>query len=110
MTKLELLNFGKETKEIEIEAWDNTKVTIKKLTIGEQAKVQAVLLKDRDLANAKEGQVSIDSYNKSVQLIVSLCLVEPKFTVKEIQDMSSDIAEGIMEINNKISEWSTPKK
>jgi len=112
MTKAELLGkFGKQDTVIRVEAWD-TDVTINQLSISQGIQVQAELFKGQSIADMGNGKVnvSIDAVSKSTILAVSLALVEPKLSVKELSDMGQDGLAGINEIKEKLDNWDKPKK
>ena len=113
MTKKDLLaQFTQETKTITIKAWDNAEVKIRKLTIKEQAEVNALIYGDLTLDEAQEGTAHIDllAVQESQILSASYALVEPSLTVDEIKNLPSDALEGISEIQEALTNWSEPKK
>lgn len=113
MTKEELFAlYPTETKEIQVKAWQNKSVKIKKLTIKQDDEVKAMLMNNAsadDLADGKF-EVSVSLLQKSQWLAVSYALVEPKLTVDEISGLPTDALAGISEVYEALQEWAKPKK
>ncbi len=103
--------FSKETKEIEVKSWGGT-VKIRKLTIRENDEVQAMFMNDATTEELSNGnlEISISKLQASQRLAVSMALVEPKLSVKQLEDLPTDAAEGIAEIYEQLQEWDKPKK
>jgi len=113
ITKEELLkkfNTSK-TKEIYVKAW-GAKVTIKKLTIAEEDKVQSSLLQDATPEELKDGKIKVKISNaqESNLLRVSYALVKPKMKPAELGALSVEAQKGIDEIIKALDEWDKPKK
>lgn len=111
MTKEDILNkFKPETKTIRVEAW-GTEVKIRKLTIKERNEVDSLVLKDTDAAEVADGKVKVDlkKANEAIIRKVSYALVEPKFKPAELESLSEEAFEGVLEIEKALNEWDKPK-
>ena len=112
MTKQNLLNkFTNQTKTFRVESWD-TDVTIKQLSIIQNIQLQAALFKGQSQENMRAGtlQVDMELMQKTNIHAVSLALVEPALSVKEIESMGADFLVGVNEVKAKIDNWDEPKK
>ncbi len=113
MTKEELFGrFKAETKEVAVKAWDNDKVTIRKLTIREASEVKSLLMNNATSEQLSSGklEISVGLLEHSQYLAVSYALVTPKLTIEEIESLPTDALTGISEIHDAINEWDVPKK
>ena len=103
--------FKIDTKEVYIKAWGGN-VTIKKLTIAEENKVNELLYSDvtsDELENNKI-KVNISKANEANILRASFALVKPKMKPKELSSLPPEALEGVEEIIKALAEWSKPKK
>ncbi|MDD5406013.1 MAG: hypothetical protein PHE73_03605 [Sulfurovaceae bacterium] len=113
ITKEELFAlYPAETKEMQVKAWQNMSVKIKKLTIKQDDEVQAMLMNNASANDLKDGklEVSVSLLQKSQWLAVSYALVEPRLTVDEISSLPTDAFAGVSEIYDALQEWGKPKK
>lgn len=113
MTKQELFAlYPAETKEIQVKAWNNNKVKIKKLTIKQDDEVQSMLMNNASVGDLQGGklEVSVGLLQKSQWLAVSYALIEPKLTVDELSGLPIDAQAGVGEIHEALQAWSKPKK
>jgi predicted nucleotidyltransferase len=103
--------FQASTKEVEIKSWGGT-VTIKKLTIEEANRVQALIVGDATVEDAQDGkvEVSISDVNEAMLLKASLSLVQPKMKAKELGSLSPEAMEGVNDIVAALDAWDKPKK
>lgn len=104
--------FTPETKTIKVEAWGGQEVEIRKLTIAAQNEIQAVLLKDMNIAkmDGEAIEIGIEQATKASLIAVSKALVNPALTVEELESLGNDAMDGISEIKNALDEWDKPKK
>jgi len=112
MNKKDLLEkFKPKTKKIEVKGWDDT-VEIRELSNAEFTEVQALMIGDtseKDVVNGKM-EVSIRDVERSKFLAVSMSLVNPKLSVKELEGMGVSAKPGIEEIYSEITRFNSPKK
>ena len=103
--------FDTPTKEIEVKAWGG-KVTIKKLTIEEENRVQALLLSDVTPEELEENKINVKIANaqQANLLKASLALVKPKMKPQELGALSPEAMEGVNEIIEALEKWDKPKK
>ena len=103
--------FDTSTKEVEVKAWGGT-VTIKKLTIEESNRVQAMLLSDATPEELDNGEINvkISKAQEANILRVSLALVKPKMKPQELGSLSPEAMDGVNEIIAALDEWDKPKK
>jgi len=103
--------FNPETKTVNVKAWGEAPVEIRKLTIKEQADVNSLLYGNLSIEEAQEGTAHIDitAVQEAQILSVSYALVNPQLSVDEIKSMPSDFLEGIGEISEALNSWSNPK-
>lgn len=100
-----------ESKTVNVKAWGGD-VVIRKLRVAEANAVQAVMLKDMELTDVKDSkvEVSIGRANEAAILAVSFALVEPKLTVKDLNELPADAMEGVTQIKDALDNWDKPKK
>ena len=113
ITKKDLLaQFTQATETFTVEAWNNAQVQLRKLTIKEQADINAILFGDITTANVEELSTSISlSAMQDAQILTAhYALVEPKMSVNDINNLPIEALAGIAEIHEALSEWSNPKK
>ena len=102
--------FALQTKTVTIESAGGD-VKIKKLTIAQRQEVNDLLFGEAKVAQANKGvEVEVTRYNKAAKLAVSYGLVEPKLSIREIEKLSEDANDFIMEVFNAIQEFDEPKK
>jgi len=104
--------FTPETKTIMVKAWGGD-VTIKKLTISEQAKYTDLLLKGKtteDVGEDKTMAIGLDDAREATLLRVSMSLVSPRFKPEELGELSENAQAGITEISEALDAWDKPKK
>jgi len=105
-----LKKFELQTKTVHIEAIDGD-VKIKKLSIAQRQEVNEVLFGDATFSgDAANVEIEVTRYNKAAKLGVSFGLVEPSLSVDEIEQMSEDANDFILEVFGSIQEFDTPKK
>ena len=75
----------------------NAEVTLRSLSLAESARIDEVLLKDGFKDDGKPN-VTYDSLQKSQLLRVSLSLVKPKMSVKDLGLLPKDVKVAIDEI------------
>ncbi len=99
------------TKEVEVKSWGGS-VEIRKLTVMESNEVQGMLMNNATPGEVKDNKIEITValFNESNMMAVSLALVNPKMSIKEMKELTSDALEGITEIKLALDSWSTPKK
>ena len=111
-TKDFLAQFTQETLTFIVEAWNQTEVKIRKLTIKEQAHVNSILYGELTLEDAQQGSMNIDllAVQEAQIQTVAYALIEPKLAVEDINKMPTEFLEGVTEIADKLTEDSQPKK
>lgn len=101
--------FKLEEKEINVKAWDD-KVKIRKLTIAESTKVNAIL---SDGAEPKEDGkffIPMDRLKRAQVATVAFALVEPKISAEELESLSDEAHEGVAEIYNQVITFDKPNE
>lgn len=102
--------FALQTKTISLESIEG-EVKIKKLTVAQRQEVNDILFGDAKVVGASRSvEVEVARYNKAAKLAVSYGLVEPKLSMRDIEKLSEDANEFIMEVFNAIQEFDEPKK
>ena len=103
--------YARETKEIEVKAWDGS-VEIRKLTIKEENDVRAMLMNNATPAEMVDNkiEISVALLNEANVLAVSYCLVNPSMSAEDLNGLNSDAFDGVNEIKTALDEWSKPKK
>jgi hypothetical protein len=113
ITKKDLLaQFTQEIHTLNVEAWNNAEVKIRKLTIKEQAHINSILFGDITLMDADSlaANISLSALQEAQIQTASYALTDPKMSVDEISAQTGEFLLGIAEIHEFIGEWSTPKK
>ena len=93
--------FKMETKELNIK--DFGKATIKRLTVGENDKLQNMLF-NGELKDSK-AVIDISRMSEQAKLKVSLSLVSPKMTVEQLDSLPKTATTAINEIIKAIDDW-----
>ena len=102
--------FSLQSKTVHIDSIDG-EVKVKKLTIAQRQEVNDLLFGDAKVAKSgKNMEIEVARYNKAAKLAVSYGLSEPKLSMREIEKLSEDANDFIMEVFNAIQEFDEQKK
>ena len=93
---------GHEVKTATIEALDGAEIKYRTLTIKEADDFQKKMIKSFN--DEGKPELNFDAMSKVRNEKIALCLIEPKMTVKELEELSAEAGKALAEIEALVSE------